>query len=257
MNRPILITGCQRSGTTLLSLMLDSHPMITSVDEVHFRPQHLKHYLNAPEFHPVVAFKLPGSAHEVDAFARIPGGATVWCSRGARATVASMLTAKIATGDEQPVSWARHRLGAQREINACLNALKQQGRPLHPGAVETLQELQSTGKRAAGRMLGVRAACWCWLLKMRMLRRSKKLGLAVHEVKYETLTSDPEGTMRELMVHLAVPWDPAVLQHHQSHRGQVTGGTIADRAIDQRSVERWRSVLDENELSMVHSLIGQ
>ena len=32
-NKPILVLGCQRSGTTLLNLILDSHPQIHGFDE--------------------------------------------------------------------------------------------------------------------------------------------------------------------------------------------------------------------------------
>ena len=90
-----------------------------------------------------------------------------------------------------------------------------------------------------------------------MLRRSKKMGFPVCEVKYETLTKDPEGTMRALLNRLSMPWHPAVLQHHQSHHGQVTGGTLAHRAVDRQSAERWRTVLAKTEILIVDSLVEQ
>jgi hypothetical protein len=34
MKKAIFITGCQRSGTNLLNLILDSHPQIKGVDEL-------------------------------------------------------------------------------------------------------------------------------------------------------------------------------------------------------------------------------
>ena len=45
-NRPIIITGSQRSGTTLLNLILDSHPQIHGVDEMQFRNNTLQQYLD-------------------------------------------------------------------------------------------------------------------------------------------------------------------------------------------------------------------
>ena len=33
-NRTIMITGCQRSGTNLMNLILDSHPQVQGVDEL-------------------------------------------------------------------------------------------------------------------------------------------------------------------------------------------------------------------------------
>lgn len=63
-NQPILITGCQRSGTTMLNLILDSHPKITGVDEMEFRNENLPHYLSHINYHPFVVFKLPIFAGE-------------------------------------------------------------------------------------------------------------------------------------------------------------------------------------------------
>ena len=34
-----------------------------------------------------------------------------------------------------------------------------------------------------------------------------------HEVRYEDLVNDPEGTLRVLLGFLGEPWDPAVLEH--------------------------------------------
>jgi len=38
-SRPIFIVGCQRSGTTMLRLMLNGHPRISIPPESHFIPE--------------------------------------------------------------------------------------------------------------------------------------------------------------------------------------------------------------------------
>ena len=60
---PILITGCQRSGTTLMNLILDSHPKIWGIDEDRFDFPSIYGYLSAPIPAPFVSFKLPRYAH--------------------------------------------------------------------------------------------------------------------------------------------------------------------------------------------------
>ena len=48
--KPILITGCQRSGTTLMSLILDSHPEIFNIDEYKFEYFAINTYLHGNLF---------------------------------------------------------------------------------------------------------------------------------------------------------------------------------------------------------------
>ena len=44
----------------------------------------------------------------------------------------------------------------------------------------------------------------------------------IHTVHYETLVSQPEPTIRRLLDHCGIPFDPAVLQHHTSTRTIAT-----------------------------------
>ena len=69
-NTPILVTGCQRSGTTLASLILDSHPLISSIDEMHFDTHHIDDYLTNQKFHPYVLLKLPTIAPEINSISK-------------------------------------------------------------------------------------------------------------------------------------------------------------------------------------------
>jgi len=40
----------------------------------------------------------------------------------------------------------------------------------------------------------------------------------IHTVHYETLVSQPEPTIKAMLAHCGIPFDPAVLRHHQSGR---------------------------------------
>ena len=62
-NTPIIITGCQRSGTTLLHLILDSHPEVRGMDEWEVKADLFYEYLTLPRYASCIAMKLPKVAH--------------------------------------------------------------------------------------------------------------------------------------------------------------------------------------------------
>ncbi len=92
MNKPILITGCQRSGTTLLHLILDSHPRIHSIDESGYAADKVDDYLENPDFHPFVSLKLPRFASNLACLTRnLSELKVLWCIRDPRDVIASMV----------------------------------------------------------------------------------------------------------------------------------------------------------------------
>ncbi len=254
-NTPILITGCQRSGTTLLSLVLDSHPRIHSVDEADFDPRRQGEYLESPEFHPSVAFKLPSRAHRVEAFAALPGARILWCRRDPRAVVASMLTLNLdAAGLLLP--WARHPVGAQREIENGLAVLQRHHHPLPEACLRRYLPLRDMPPQLRGWGEGVVLAATCWRIKSELQALFESLELPFLTVSYERLTRHKEAVIRDTLDFLALPWHENVLRHHQLHRGVSTGLTENTRAIDERSLEKWRRVLSEGDLKIIEEICG-
>jgi len=153
-NIPILITGCQRSGTTLLNLILDSHPQIRGMDEWEFEETLVDEYLTGPEYHPCVAFKLPKVSYLIPALQSIPGIKVLWCIRDPRDVVTSMvrlqqdikvgIRGKLLWSLKNPqeafsslikfqslpvsISWASYLHGAREEIARSVTTLKQRNR---------------------------------------------------------------------------------------------------------------------------------
>ncbi len=80
-NQIILITGCQRSGTTLLHLILDSHPEVHGIDEMQFNMQRMVEYINSPGLAPCVSFKLPVASHALRFIESLPDRKILWCVR--------------------------------------------------------------------------------------------------------------------------------------------------------------------------------
>ena len=249
-NTPILITGCQRSGTTLLSLVLDSHPQVKGVDEVDFDRSKAAIYLNGPEYHSHVAFKLPDHAHRVESFAALDKGRIIWCQRDPRAVVASMLALNLrAQGRVMP--WAQHPIGAQLEIEHGLVAMSRYGRRLPSALLQDYVHLRAMPAEMRGRGEGLFLAALCWRIKQELLMAYQTLVMPLYILRYESLIGDKEGEMQRILDFLELEWHQDVLQHHSLHEGISTGLTDNKRPIDTRSLEKWKRQLTVKELEQI------
>ncbi len=253
-NQIILVTGCQRSGTTMLNLVLDSHPDVHGIDEMQFDVNRMRDYLNSPEFAPVVCLKLPAAAAALWFVESIRGIQVLWALRDPRAVVASMVRLPLAL-DGRTVPWAAHPAGALVEIDNAVEALNGVPADLaedwqrHRVTVGTPPERWSPSELA-------RSAALCWRLKNDLLRLYDKAGIAYRIVGYEDLVHEPEAQIRALLTYLKLNWHDDVLRHHLLHRGASVGQTDNTRAVDTNSIDKWREVLASEELAIVHAICG-
>jgi len=88
----ILITGSQRSGTTLLHLILDSHPEIVGIDEENFIESQLSDYPEDKNTPACVSFKLPNYVHRFDRVKTWPNLKVLFCIRDPKDVVSSMMS---------------------------------------------------------------------------------------------------------------------------------------------------------------------
>jgi Sulfotransferase family len=253
-NRVILVTGCQRSGTTMLNLALDSHPDVVGVDEDVFRIERMQDYQEAPEFAPAVALKLPGRASDLAFIRAIPGVRILWCLRDPRAVVASMVRLQLVL-DGEKISWAAHPLGA----GTALEAASRTG-GVAPDLTETCRRFAVAAAAQPPRAwpldMLVTSAALCWRLKNDLLRVYDQAGIGYRLVVYERLVNEPEAELRALLGELGLKWHDDVLRHHQLHRGWSVGHTDNTRPIDTGSLEKWREVLGPAQLDTVRSICG-
>ena len=70
----------------------------------------------------------------------------------------------------------------------------------------------------------------------------------IFEVQYESLVSDPEPALRELLDFLGLPWDLACLEFHRAP-GEVRTASLAQvrRPLYTTAVDRWRHYAEELE----------
>lgn len=188
-NRPIFVVGCQRSGTTMLRLMLDSHPRISCGPETRF----------LEGFEPILTDDWKRLSQygftEEEWIERIRGffegiqgdyarskGKERWADKTPRYALMLPLILRIFP-DAQVV----HVIRDARDVAVS-----------HRKRFGYWSCLKSTVK---------------WPRYVGSARAAAR-GLAdetYRELRYENLAGDPEATMRDLLAWLGEEWDPAVL----------------------------------------------
>lgn len=249
-----VITGCQRSGTTLLGMVLEAHPNVDLIDEQH------------PDFHPfgeitreldvgtaaahqsgvdrLVGFKAPRDSHRLhDIVQAIPHVRFLWLERDVLQVVSSMLSLRI-----QNSVWALEF--APREIKKHIAATADQ---IAEHLFASAGELPEESDRA------VLLAALCWVVKREQRRAGQGAHASrMHHINYEDLVTDPEGSTRRLLAFLDLEWHDAVLTHHTAidDAPEFTrpGGAVSTRPVDTGSLKKWRS-LSGRQLSIVETVV--
>ncbi|MGN6338258.1 sulfotransferase family protein [Mycobacterium sp.] len=252
----IVITGCQRSGTTLMGLILDSHPVIRHVDEANFDRNKPGRSLRATRSKRALSFKLPQESANLE-LVQTKLGATdiVWMVRDPRDVVASMCRLKMRMTPSLQVAWAG--AFAPVEITRMLERYPSD-------AFADIQPLLARYHRILAMPATHRSdeehafvGALCWKLKQRGLRIwQRQASVAVHVVRYEELVRNPAAALRDLMQDLGLRWSPALLRHHQLHTGTSIGATRNDRAIDEDSVGQWAALLTTSQLRVIDEVCG-
>ncbi|MFQ5509651.1 MAG: sulfotransferase [Leptospirillia bacterium] len=253
-NRAILITGSQRSGTTMLNLAMDSHPDVRGIDEVHFNRAQLGEYLSEPEYGPWVCFKLPVEATNLPLIRQIKGVKVLWALRDPRAVTASMIKLKLVLRG-QKVPWAAHPYGGMQELTTWVNTFKNVPPDL-VGTMNWFAERMTTPPGEWPPDLLTTGAALCWRLKNELLKLYDRAGIDYRVVVYEKLVTRPEEELRSIFKYLGLDWHDDVLRHHELHEGQSVGDTDSERAIDTTSMDKWKKQLEQPQLELIRKICG-
>lgn len=253
-NKPIIITGCQRSGTTLLNLVLDSHPDITAIDELEFDGSRVREYLESPDFHPRVAFKLPAEATSFRSFAHLPELKVLWSMRDPRDVVLSMLNLTMRFVDGVPVSWPNSSPGGEMELDVCLQMVDTSNLT---AAVQEYQRSREVPPHLRTRAQGVLRAALVWELKNALLDLYSAENISYKIVLYERLVTDPKAEIAEVLDFLGLPWHEDVLRHHELHSGVYAGHTRGDKPIDPSNAGKWKGELSAEDLELIWAICGE
>ena len=194
---PVFVICPVRSGSTLLRVILNSHPHICAPHELHLRFIRIelqKHYAE-------IAMKelgLDGDELEHMLWDRVLHYELV---RSGKRIIVDKTPGNATFYERLRACWPRARFIFLLRHPASIVASLMETRPD--------RELEPTIREALQYMEGVEAA-----------RRSVP-GLVV---RYEQLTSDPIGTTKRICSFLGVRWHPRMLEYGRSHHGRFRAG---------------------------------
>jgi hypothetical protein len=250
---PIFVGGAGRSGTTLIRVILDSHPRIACGPELKITyPLVVLHdqfqtSLSAQrdayghtedDLHrmfadmlvrlldryrrmqgkPRVAEKTPNNVLVFPSLARMfPRSPFVQTVRDGRDVVASLLTMDWRDEAGRPVAFCRDPVeGARYWVSA----------------IRAGRLLLVPGSGAEDRYF---------------------------EVRYESIVQDPEGALRPLFEFLGEPWDPAVLRFHETRRALADESSAEQVVVPlyESSVGRWRRDLSPEQQAAIKPVLGE
>lgn len=240
---PIFIVGTQRSGTTLLRLILDAHPRIAIGPETGFM-RAVKTIKEIPDFHAGKGWYEPYGLSEEELNQRIRE------FYGSIFDDFARKQGKERWGEKTP--FHRHHIG---EIAAIFPRCQFLAMVRHPGAVA-----QSVGQWG----YGWEHALQDWVRSNRsILRKAEALGAdRVHVVRYEDLLLDSRRTIEEVIWFLDEPWDERLMSHHEVQAGRqgaavTDGGTRVAEPLDPSRVDQWRTEVTEAELESMEAIAGE
>ena len=251
-----LIIGCQRSGTTLMRLVLDCHSRIQCIDEpVSYGV--LSGRAKVPcAGHCLIGLKVPCLTEQLgdetlwdpiflpeipNTYARQP---LVFMVRDVRDTIVSMKGLRVAG-----VPWFESCLTPTLEAKRRTGDFMER----YGGDIAALDE---------ARYPELARAALYWRYKVEALHDHDARGFPTDIVRYEDLVAAPRAVLTRVCTFLGVPWEEGLLDHASAaHRGvdgggMAIGGTNARRPIDSRSTNRWCTAFSDDEVAEILRFAG-
>jgi hypothetical protein len=191
---PIFIIGCGRSGTTLLRMMLDSHPRISAGEETKF----------LTDLQPIVG--------EHWRLLSAYGFSRAWWLDRIRAFYAGFQADYLARRSKQ--RWAEKTPGYTFHLDF-IAELFPDAQYVH--MIRDGRDVVASFRDRWGYKAGLRAANSVW---RESVARARDFGSRLpegryQELRYEALVADPETEMRALLAFLGEEWDAQVLRYDE------------------------------------------
>lgn len=254
-----LIAGCQRTGTTLVRLLLESHSKIECIDEALSYEVLAGRQIQPHQTTEFVGYKIPIWTDQLmertldrnelpfafEVREQIPnfytGEKIVFMIRHPLDAIASMIQLKIEND-----SWLQ-RVGVP--------VLKRKNSdPEFRKTFGTDLDVVNTSSDPS-----VACAALYWKFKSSALIKYRANNMPVHAVVYEQLVKNPEQVLRNLLSFLGAEWEHALLSHHLlPHRqlvdGKAIGNTNPFRPIDDGSVGQWQTLLTTSQVEIIRKI---
>ncbi len=258
MERRFFILGCQRTGTTLMRLVLESHPDLYCYDEL--RSYAVLQKSVAAEFPPSahVGFKIPrwteqlacpvlwdeGPEGPCENFYR--GETIVFLLRDVRDTVASMFKLKSGNANWCEI-WVPQIIEAKLARDATFRAR-------YSAELEMVENCHN-------RLVGLAALYWKYKTDAFFLYREK--AFPVLPVCYEQLVTHPRPILHAVCAHLGMAFHENLLRHNEFRHAELFGSglTLGDtdprRPIGKTSVGQWTRFLGAADIDLIARIAGE
>jgi hypothetical protein len=222
---PIFIVGSMRSGSTMLRLILDSHPRIAIGAETGFMGALLANR------------RIPGWKHGAEWYGRLG-----WSGEELDGRLREFYTGMF---ERHARSQGKERWGDKTPFHTAHMAEMGQIFPdaVFVGIVRHAGAVAASLHRSFHYAFDEAVGYWSDVNRQ-MLAAAGDLGDRFTLCRYEDLVGDTEGVLRELMPAIGEEFDAALLRHHEVQRAQgapkLTDGSTSSRdPIDARRAEKW------------------
>jgi hypothetical protein len=250
------IIGCQRSGTTLMRLVLECHSEVECRDEV-VSYGTIGGRRTTARTRRLLGLKVPclteqfasPTLWDVAWVPEVPNGyrghPLIFMIRDARDTVASMMGLQVFGR-----SWV------ESSLESTLQAKVERDPAFAERYASALSLLDWSRRRDPAK------AALYWRYKSDALFDYLSRRFPVLLVRYEDVVRQPQLELLRVCGFLRIPWERGLLNHPGfTHReldsaGIAMGGTNARRPIDRESVGKWRNALTEEQAADVLRFAG-
>lgn len=270
------VVGVNRSGTTLLRMMLDAHPDLTIPPETHFVPElietaedgatdaeHLLATITSQREWGDFGLTEEELLTRFEALDPLTAGGALREFYGAYAE----RVGKPRWGEKTPIY-----VKSMRAIQSALP----EARFVH--VIRDGRDVALSIRDRATKEHTFEAIAERWVRRITRARAQAKRLDHYKEIRYEALILDTEPTLREVCDHFALPWSDDVLDYHQRSAerleemkrelpdsGKRTHLSVERRmmthartteAPDPRRVSRWRESMDPGDRKIFEAIAG-
>jgi hypothetical protein len=271
------VVGVNRSGTTLLRMMLDAHPDLTMPPETHFVPE-------------LIDVAESGSATPEALLATITGQRE-WGDFGL--TEEQLLEAfrriePLNAGDALRAFYSLYaeRVGKPRwgeKTPIYVKSIRKIHRALPEARfVHVIRDGRDVALSIRDRAVKehpIEVVADRWVRRIGQARRQSRHVPHYTEIRYERLVMETEPTLREVAELFELPWDDAMLDYHERSAerleemkrelpsdGRRTTLSVERRMAtharttqkpDARRVQRWREQMDREDRRVFESIAGE